>query len=82
MPAGEWATGGHFTMMGNTFVKDLIVYENKVKVASYGGGPIQLGDLELQIYVDGTNPDYDAIDITKEVLDEVDQILASFGISE
>jgi hypothetical protein len=80
LPAGDWAAGGHFTLAGNTFRKDLLVYQNKVKVASYGGGPIQVGNLELQIWLDSADSNYDAVDIQKAVLDEVDAILASFGL--
>ena len=82
VPAGDWAAGGHFTLAGNTYKKDLIVYENKVKVAAYGAGPINVGDLVLQIWLDSTDPDYDAIDIPKQVLDEVDQILATFKLTD
>jgi hypothetical protein len=80
LPAGDWAAGGHFTLAGNTFRKDLLVYQNRVKVASYGGGPIQVGNLELQIWLDSTSSNYDAVDIPKAVLDEVDAILATFGL--
>jgi hypothetical protein len=80
LPAGDWAAGGHFTLAGNTFRKDLLVYQNKVKVASYGGGPIQVGNLELQIWLDSGSSNYDAVDIPKVVLDEVDAILATFGL--
>ena len=69
-------------MAGNTYRKDLIVYENKVKVASYGAGPIELNGLVLEIWLDVVNQDYDAIDIPNQILNEVDQILASFGFIE
>jgi hypothetical protein len=82
LPAGDWAAGGHFTLAGDTFRKDLLVYQNKVKIASYGGGPIQVGNLELQIWLDSTDTNYDAVDIPKAVLDEVDGILATFGLFE
>ena len=82
VPAGDWANGGFFTMLGNNFRKDLIVYQNKIKVASYGAGPIVLDDLRLQIWLDSSNSNYDAIDIPNEILDQADQILASFGLFE
>jgi uncharacterized protein YraI len=82
VPAGDWANGGFFTMLGNNFRKDLIVYQNKIKVASYGAGPIVLNGLRLQIWLDSSNSNYDAIDIPNEILDQADQILASFGLFE
>ena len=82
VPAGDWANGGFFTMLGDNFRKDLIVYNSKIKVASYGAGPIVLDGLRLQIWLDSSNSNYDAIDIPNEILDQADQILASFGLSE
>jgi hypothetical protein len=82
VPAGDWANGGFFQMLGNNFRKDLIVYQNKIKVASYGAGPIELDGLRLQIWLDSSNSNYDAIDIPNEILDQADKILASFGLSE
>jgi len=82
VPAGDWANGGFFQMLGNNFRKDLIVYQNKIKVASYGAGPIELDGLRLQVWLDSSDSTYDAIDIPNEILDQVDQILASFGLFE
>ena len=82
VPAGDWANGGFFTMLGNNFRKDLIVYQNKIKVASYGAGPILLDGLRFQIWLDSSNSNYGAIDIPNEILDQADQILASFGLFE
>jgi len=80
VPAGDWANGGFFAILGNNFRKDLVVYQNKIKVASYGVGPIELDGLRLQIWLDSSNTPYDAIDIPTEILDQADQILASFGL--
>ena len=82
VPAGDWANGGFFTMLGNNFRKDLLVSKSKIKVASYGAGPIVLDGLRLQIWLDSSNSNYDAIDIPNEILDQADQILASFGLFE
>ena len=82
VPAGDWANGGFFTMLGNNFRKDLLVSKSKIKVASYGAGPIVLDGLRLQIWLDSSNSNYDAIDIPNDILDQADQILASFGLFE
>ena len=82
LPAGDWANGGFFTLLGSNYRKDLITYKNKIKVASYGAGPIDVDGLTLEIWLDGTNPNYDAIDIPNNILNEVDQIMASFGLIE
>ncbi|MFC2043491.1 hypothetical protein ACFLUA_05015, partial [Chloroflexota bacterium] len=82
LPAGDWASGGFFSILGSNFSKDLIVYQNKIKVASYGAGPIVLNGLRLHIWLDSSNSNYDAIDIPDEILDQADQILASFGLFE
>ena len=82
LPAGDWANGGFFTLLGKNFRKDLITYENKIKVASYGAGPIKVDGLTLEIWLDGTSSNYGSIDIPKKILDEVDQIMASFGLIE
>jgi len=82
VPEGDWANGGFFTLAGKNFRKDLLVLQNKIKVASYGAGPIKVDSLTLEIWLDGINPNYNKIDIPKAILDEVDQIMASFGLME
>jgi len=82
VPAGDWANGGFFVLAGKNFRKDLLVLQNKIKLASYGAGPIKVDGLTLEIWLDGTNPNYDQIDIQKSILDEVDQILSSFSLVE
>ena len=69
-------------MLGNNFRKDLLVSKSKIKVASYGAGPIVLDGLRLQIWLDSSNSNYYAIDIPNDILDQADQILASFGLFE
>lgn len=82
LPAGDFVDGGTATFLGKPITKKLLVFEGKNKVVDYQS-PLHAGDLQLYIWLDvqlvqGT--DYAAVDIPAEIMDQADQIVASFAL--
>jgi putative hemolysin len=82
MPEGEFVDGGNATLLGQPVPKQILVFEGKNKVVAYSGR-IKVGDLILVAYLDPVQAEsqgYQALDIPPEVINEADQILASFAL--
>jgi putative hemolysin len=83
MPQGEFVDGGNATLLGQPVPKQILVWDGKNKVVSYGGR-IKMDNLILVMYLDAvetTDVGYDALDIPQEILAEADQIVASFALT-
>lgn len=76
MPAGNFKSRGTLVFLGQEIDKNALVYEDKVKVLTYGA---DVGDLVFSIRLDDTaTADYEAIEIPADVQSEVDRIVGSF----
>ena len=83
MPSGEFADGGTVNLLGQPVPKQILVSNGKNKVVAYDGR-IKVGDLILVIYLDAvetTEVSYEDLDIPPEVMEEADQIIASFALT-
>ncbi len=82
MPEGDFVDDGNATLLGQAIPKRILVFEGKNKVVAYGGR-IKAGELILVMYLDGVesaDTNYQAIDISPEVMAEADQIITSFTL--
>lgn len=82
MPSGDFVDGGEAAILGQPIPKNILVFEDKNKVVDYGGR-IKIGDLILVFYLDGSETEsitYQDIDIPEKVINEADQIIASFAL--
>ena len=80
MPEGEFVDGGTGLLLGQLIPKQILVFNGKNKVVSYGGR-IQAGNLVLVMYLDAVETNevsYADLDIPPEIMAEADQIIASF----
>jgi hypothetical protein len=83
MPQGEFADGGTTLLLGQSIPKRILVWEGKNKVVSYGGR-IKAGDLIFVFYLDGVQTEevsYNDIELTPEIIAEVDQIISSLTLT-
>jgi putative hemolysin len=83
MPQGDFIDGGTAMLFGQSIPKRILVWEEKYKVIDYGGR-IKAGDLIFVFYLDGVESDaisYNDIDLTPEIIAEVDQIIASLALT-
>jgi hypothetical protein len=83
LPQGELIEGGNAVLLGQSIPKRILVLEGKDKVIAYGGR-IKAGDLIFVFYLDGVETEevsYNDIDLTPEVIAEVDQIIASLTLT-
>lgn len=83
MPQGEFVEGGSATLLGQPVPKQILVWDGKNKVVTYGGR-IKMGELILVMYLDAVDagePNYDAINIPQEIIAGADQIIASFALT-
>ena len=83
MPQGEFQDAGNATLLGQPIPKQVLVWEGKNKVVNYGGR-IKAGSLILVFYLDGVETEeisYGEINIPQEIMDEADQIVASFTLT-
>lgn len=80
MPAGAFESRDAPAFMGQEIDSHSLIYEGKVKVLTYGA---EVGDVFYAIRLDDmTTADYQAIDITATIQDEVDRIVGSFVLPE
>ncbi|MEW5870576.1 MAG: DUF333 domain-containing protein [Chloroflexota bacterium] len=82
MPAGDFVDGGTASFLGEPINKKLLVFEGKNKVVDYQA-PLAAGDLQLYVWLDvqpAQGADYAAIDIPAEIINQADQIVASFAL--
>jgi len=80
MPSGEFIEDGLSMILGQPIPRNILVFEGKNKVVDYGGR-IKIGDLIVVFYLDGSETEsitYQDIDIPEEIIDQADQIIASF----
>jgi putative hemolysin len=83
LPQGDLIEGGNAVLLGQSIPKRILVLEGKDKVISYGGR-IKAGDLIFVFYLDGVETEevsYNDIDLTPEIIAEVDQIIASLTLT-
>jgi putative hemolysin len=82
MPEGNFVDGGSATLLGQPIPMQILVFDGKNKVVSYGGR-IKAGNLILVMYLDGvesTDINYQDINIPPEIIAEVNQIIASLAL--
>lgn len=80
MPAGAFERKDAPAFMGQEIDGHALIYEGKVKVLTYGA---EVGDVFYAIRLDDmTTADYQSIDITEDIEDEVDRIVGSFFLPE
>ncbi len=78
LPEGEVVEAGTVTCAGERVDKALLVCEGKTKAVIYEGTEeIALGDLRFLFYVEDFSADYDAADISDDVLAQVDRVIRS-----
>ena len=76
MPAGDFESRGTMLFLGQEIDKNALVYEGKVKALTYSA---EVDDLAFSIRLDDmVGTDYQAIEISEAVQDEVDRIVGSF----
>jgi putative hemolysin len=83
MPSGEFVDGGTVNLLGQPVPKQILVSNGKNKVVAYDGR-IKIGDLILVIFLDAVETpevSYDDLDIPAEIMEEADQIIASFALT-
>jgi putative hemolysin len=83
MPQGDFVEAGTAMLLGQAIPKQNLVAEGKTRVVAYSGR-IQAGDLILVMYLDAVETDevsYGELDIPQEIIDEADQIIASFAFT-
>ena len=83
MPQGDLLEDGTALLLGQSIPKYLLVWEGKNKVVDYGGR-IKAGDLIFVFYLDGVETEavsYNDINLTPEIIAEVDQIIASLSLT-
>jgi hypothetical protein len=83
MPQGEFIDGGSAILLGQPVPKQILVWEGKNKVITYGGR-IKVGDLILVMYFDAVETaeaSYDSLNIPPEIIAEADKIIASFALT-
>jgi putative hemolysin len=81
MPAGDFVDGDTVTLLGQDLPTRQIVYEGKTKVVSYSPG-VAAGDLLLFTWLDaeGDAIPYEDVDIPPEVVEQANQMVASFAL--
>lgn len=76
MPAGDFENRGTILFLGQEISKNALVYEGKVKALTYSA---EVDDLAFSIRLDDmSGMDYQTIEISEAVQNEIDQIVASF----
>ncbi len=79
MPAGDLLYRDKQTFLGEIIPVYYLVYEGTTKQVLYNEGEaITSGDLQILIYLDSLEVDYESVDIPIEVTDEAKSILESF----
>jgi hypothetical protein len=79
--AGDIVHGGHVSFLGQALPRSLLVYQGKVKANLYGFGSgiqIERGDIIFYLSLDDFSLDYEAVDLSAELLQVVDQMVESF----
>lgn len=84
LPAGEFdVLEGTTSFLGQSLVRYGLFYEGVLKLVSYGGvvgSIVQAGGLEFVIVLDDGGSDYAARALPDGIIDEAEQILASFQL--
>jgi formylglycine-generating enzyme required for sulfatase activity len=83
MPAGDFVSRGSVPFLGRALLRNVLVYEGKDKLVSYGYGDAQpWGDVVFGFFLDDYNASYEAVDLPEEVQSQIDQVVASFELQE
>jgi len=79
MPAGDFLHGGHVSFFGQSLPRYLLWYEGKVKVIVHSmGNSISRRGILFVLSLDDFSQDYDAVDFSAELQQQVNQIIESF----
>jgi hypothetical protein len=74
---GDLVYGGHISLLGQSLTRFMLVYEGKISVVLYG--QVARGGMLFSFRVDDTSPDYDALDLSAEFQQQVNQVIESFA---
>ncbi len=78
LPEGELVDAGAVVCAGEEIDKALLRCGDKTKAVMYEGSEeVAVGDLRFLFYVEDFNVDYDAADIPRDTVNEVDEVIAS-----
>ncbi len=77
LPAGDIQPGGHISFFGQSLHRQVLVYEGKIKVVLYQ--EVLRGGVIFNLSLDDFSLDYDAVDLSAETQQLVDQIIESFA---
>lgn len=79
--SGDVISMGTANFLGNKISRDVLVYDGKVKAVLYNmATEIQAGDLIFTLSLDDFSQDYESVDISPGIQDEIDQVVGSFEL--
>ena len=81
MPAGDWLYQDKVSVFNQPAPVNVLQYDGKLKMATYGDGLIEAGDLEVLIVLEDVQSDYMALDIGEEELAEVKEMLSTLVVT-
>lgn len=74
---GDLIHGGHISLLGQSLTRLVLVHEGKAKAILYG--QVGRGGMIFSFRLDDYGQDYEVIDLSVELQQEVDQIIESFA---
>jgi len=79
MPGGDFVPRGSVPFLGRELLRNVLVYEGKDKLVSYGyGDATPWGGVVFNIVLEDFADDYEALDLPEEVQRQIDQVVSSF----
>lgn len=81
VPAGDFVPRGSVPFLGRELARNVLVYEGKDKLVSYGSGDATpWTDVVFSIVLEDFADDYQALDLPEDVQRQIDQVVTSFEL--